>query len=431
MKKNFFLGFIALAALTVSSCSNDADLTLKTPDNAIEFGTYLGRDAQTRAHSIESPATLATDGGFGVFAYYTDEGSYNEGTSPCNFMNNQQVTGTTNNGETSWTYTPVKYWPNDPGDKLSFFAYAPYDGETGDNANENISFASSLTTPLITFSVNNDVKKQTDLLISKTENINLTKNNSSDGIHVKEKVNFEFAHALSRIGFTVKAITDEVTAGATPKKLDGNTTIVVREVRLVGAAGTGNTQPTEPVFHTSGSLNMNQPNVNTYDNSNYKGVTWTVASDNAKQFFTLDNSNFVAQNGANAEYNEKGFVLTENETVIGTGNANSTIANPLNAEDSYVMIIPQDLSNGFYVYVEYDVITIDEKISSDNSSYDKFQSKITNHISTPVYVNFESGKAYSLNLQLGMTSVKLSATVGEWIDGGDVSVNLPANTPEP
>ena len=41
MKKNFFVGFIALTALTVTSCSND-DVVMQSPEvnKAIEFGTY-------------------------------------------------------------------------------------------------------------------------------------------------------------------------------------------------------------------------------------------------------------------------------------------------------------------------------------------------------------------------------------------------------
>ena len=42
-------------------------------------------------------------------------------------MHNQMVKfdGTNN----VWTYSPVKYWPNRQNDKISFFAYAPYESD--------------------------------------------------------------------------------------------------------------------------------------------------------------------------------------------------------------------------------------------------------------------------------------------------------------
>jgi len=72
------------------------------------------------------------DAGFGVFGYYTSNSLYDTNNSTPNFMYNQQVTYSSSN--TSWTYEPVKYWPNEYGDaaasddldKVSFFAYAPW-----------------------------------------------------------------------------------------------------------------------------------------------------------------------------------------------------------------------------------------------------------------------------------------------------------------
>ena len=51
-KSNLF--FVLLTALIVMSCSKD-ETTMSIPQesNAIEFGTYVGRDAQTRALSVE------------------------------------------------------------------------------------------------------------------------------------------------------------------------------------------------------------------------------------------------------------------------------------------------------------------------------------------------------------------------------------------
>ena len=95
-----------------------------------------------------------------------------------------------------------------------------------------------------------------------------------------------------------------------------------------------------------------------------------------------------------------------------------------------MMIIPQDLSataadQGFRVYVEYDVVTKADWESETPSSSDHI---LTNKVTTKnVQVNFQSGKAYTLNLQLGMTSAKISATAEDWGTPSDTSVNNPAN----
>lgn len=122
MKQNYFMGLIACAALTMTGCSNDE---INAPqqsqgNNAIEFSTYLGRNAQG-SRGTETSTTSIKTSGFGVLAYYTEQADFANTNKP-NFMWNQKVT---HNG-TNWEYTPVKYWPTKVGDKVSFFAYAPY-----------------------------------------------------------------------------------------------------------------------------------------------------------------------------------------------------------------------------------------------------------------------------------------------------------------
>lgn len=425
MKKNFFVGFIALTALTVTSCSND-DVVMQSPEvnKAIEFGTYVGRDAVSRA-SVHTMSTLAGQNGlgFGVFAYYTNEGDYVTTTSPCNFMYNQQVkiTETTDGNNTTYacSYTPIKYWPNDPGDKLTFFAYAPYDDEDGDAGQgevDNISFnalADMSGDPIISFTVNNEVKKQQDLLWSRTENIDKVKNQlPQNGITTTDEITFNFAHALSRIGFTVRAVTDEVSAG-TEKLLDTYTTIVLKEVRLVNSEVVGNTVPATGDFYQSGTLNLNNP---VADVSSSPATAMWVNKTGA-QYFTLTNAHFIDE----ATDNTNGFVINQD---------NSATANKLNKDDSYIMIIPRDFGNytdddqtnntPLYVYVEYDVITTDSNVGGTST--------VTNHITKSISINFESGKAYTLNLQLGMTSVKVTADVDAWSEQAGTDVDLPQNT---
>ena len=81
---------LALAAMTMVGCSNDEVVNDYSQDNAIQFGTYVGRDASSRAIVIDN-AKLATDG-FGVFAYYTKQEKFDiDKHVEANFMNNQEV----------------------------------------------------------------------------------------------------------------------------------------------------------------------------------------------------------------------------------------------------------------------------------------------------------------------------------------------------
>lgn len=96
----------------------------------INFSVYTPRNV-TRAGAAGAldNANIGTVG-FGVFAYYTDDETYNSESSKPDFMYNTQVT---KNG-TKWEYNPVMYWPNEFGtganstntDYVSFFTYAPY-----------------------------------------------------------------------------------------------------------------------------------------------------------------------------------------------------------------------------------------------------------------------------------------------------------------
>ena len=101
--KNLF-GMAAMAALVLSGCSSDEVVENFSPENAIEFGTYVGRDAQGRA-SIFETADMAIDG-FGVYAYYTADKTWEEYKANLpetpNFMNNTKVTSTDQG--TTWTY---------------------------------------------------------------------------------------------------------------------------------------------------------------------------------------------------------------------------------------------------------------------------------------------------------------------------------------
>lgn len=189
MKKILFFAAATVALLT--GCSQNDDLTAPTvaqnaqQQEAVQFGTYLGKTAQTRAYTQGPIDNSDGDQGlksaqFGVFTYLTKD-DYVTGTTPTalapNFMYNQQITW---DATKEWVYSPVKYWPNgndaangadNPSNtaiqdgtyakKLSFFAYAPF-----------------TTTPTIDYNNASDGARPAQI----TENAKVKKNNESNGI---------------------------------------------------------------------------------------------------------------------------------------------------------------------------------------------------------------------------------------------------------
>lgn len=305
MKKRLFLGLAALAAVTLTSCQKDQVINQVPQQNAIEFGTYLGRDAQTKA-SVTDITTLRT-GGFGVFAYYTAQTPFNEtdGRSS-NFMYNQKVYDPTpGESETKWSYSPIKYWPNNENDKISFFAYAPYVNTT--SAIE-VS-GSNATAPTIKYTVNNDISKHIDLVYAPAH-IDMTKQATSG------KVSFNFFHALSRIGFNVEAMVDIVNTdktGADDNNTDNGsiaegTTITINSVKLSGN------------FIESGILNLasSTGTASIQNSSAISNPNWTDLTVNGKKTFELSTV--------------KSNVAVTNVT---------TSLQQYNSAESYLMIIPQ------------------------------------------------------------------------------------------
>lgn len=366
MKKTFLT---MAAAIAMVSCSQDDLLENESyEDNqAIAFESYLGKSVQSRA-AVVTTETLKVDG-FAVNAYYTKEATFNadNASSYEKFMNNTKVTFNKEKGE--WTYSPVKYWPNNASDKISFFAYAPY----GD---DNITVKADDFSK-IDFTVNDDVLEQVDFIYNdqKTDT-----NKTIDLIKpdVKNRVQFLFKHALARIGFSVQVVVDETDENSS-LKLDGNTHINVKKVELLDKDG----NETAP-FYTTGTFDLAEGDW---------GTTPT-----GSQGFTFEGANF-----------DRTITVDGKEVVqLHKFNQKQTLLN----EKSYLMIIPQNLStDGFNIRITYDVITEGED-GKDNS--------IVNNVITSkdaLQVDFKDGKAYNFNLILGMTSVKFDAEVADWGNG--------------
>lgn len=361
MNKIYLCGILAMAAVASTSCSNEETRVNEPKSDAIEFGTYLGRDAESRA-SVFTTNDMNT-AGFAVFASYTVQSDFSD-QATMNFMYNQQVTYV----DAAWKYSPLKYWPNNPGDKVSFFAYAPH------NVNGAAPIADKAQ---VTFTVQDAVAAQKDLVVADAQT-NLTKQ------AITGNVNFTFKHVLARVGFNVEAMFDLVNGDATGTPDNGTTgngdkaaetTINVTKVELIGK------------FDKDGVIDLTD--------SSWDGV----AAAGGDVIYTWGTDNFVS-------------LVANNVT---------TVRQQLNDAAHYAMIIPQTV-NGMTVRVTYTVTTNDDNLSDDKSA-------ITNVItSKPFNFTFDKGNAYMFNLHLGMTSVKFTASVYDWNNPvTETVVNLPIN----
>lgn len=163
--------------------------------------------ASTRAAGREDLSRLRSDG-FGVFACRTGKHPYVSSSISWNFMWNQQVTY----AATGWTYSPVKYWPNDmtgeEGDEyITFFAYAPYSKrDRSDKASRCIVDFSNNTEigdAWLTYQLGGEENAwqndQVDLLYAVAKD---QKRPEKTGARIK----FSFRHALAGAGDRVKVV---------------------------------------------------------------------------------------------------------------------------------------------------------------------------------------------------------------------------------
>ncbi|MFQ8820608.1 MAG: fimbrillin family protein [Segatella copri] len=348
MDKKFFMGIAAMAALTLVSCSSDDLNSLSdnsSKNEAISFDGYCGRSAVavngSRGSVVDIQALQESTEGFGVFGNNyssTAEGTPAYGNS---LFKNQQVTY--DKTKSKWTYSPLRFWPTQG--HIDFFAYAPYDSKYADIVMKD--------NQKLTFRVDPVIENQKDLLYANA--VGQTKESiSSTG----NKVKFQFAHALSKLGYKVKLSGD----------YSSNATFNLTKITLAGSPD-GATK----AFYTSGKIDLSKAN---------------TASDLWSGYAT-DRQNFDWFSGTS----------TVTGTVLKHPNENRA------ENKDYLFVIPQKFKTGtdkLYVIVTY---TITYKNDTQNP--------ITNTVYKQLSNDFEPGKAYMINLTLGLP-IEFDATVTDW-----------------
>lgn len=430
-------------------------------DVAIGFEAYQSRSV-TRAGlvgemnltNLEKPADQG--GGFGVFGYYTDNNEYDLQSIP-SFMYNQLVTKETAGGTSYWGYEPVKYWPNEYGnsataddqDKVSFFAYAPYvevnpsTGKVIDTNNQTgiVALSRNLASgdPLVKYVTSFNASESVDLCWgvnadqaswalsqggSQTLPTGMPWLNIERPYEAKsqsaasQRVKFTFQHALTKLQVKIDADPD-ITVHDAASDLPATTKVYVRSVTFSGIA-------------TKGSLNLNNSTPNTAEWLDYNG---SADLECGETITIYDGRKDGKEGTVNATAsNEK--LLGLNPVLIQTelGTETGVTKDLVNLfESGSVYVIPT--GEAVEVEIVYDVETADDNLGTYLSDAKTPGSSIENRIKKTVSfgsgVGFESGKAYTLNLHLGMNSVKFDATVSSWTDVPDpIDAWLPANVPQ-
>ena len=364
MKKTIV--FAALAATVLASCAKNEVFQKETAQNQVTFGVYAGNvPSKTTAITTENLST------FGVYSSYTTADWTT--SDKMNFMYDQSVSGSHAAG---FTYTPVKYWPNETTDKLSFWAYAPYRTNTNGIALESANDATGY--PTISYTLPSDAN-QVDLLWA-TPVMNQVNNSAytagtadptAGDATISNKVTFVFHHALAMLDVQARYLVDLVNAGGTTgAAVHSATTVKINSISLDGS------------FPASGVLNLNDG-------------TWS------------------SQGAATATNFTRTFSPAKTVT-----NANASIIDA----DEQMMVIPKASgATTITVTVDYDVTTTDDKLDGGSVT-------VNNVLTSTGDLTIAGGNKYKLILVLGLTSVKFDVEVEAWpAFAGETEVDLPLN----
>lgn len=180
-------------------------------------------------------------------------------------------------------------------------------------------------------------------------------------------VKFTFNHALSRLGYTVKL-----------KDAYSDATITLKKITLAGAAdGT-----TKKAFYTAGTIDLSKE-------TKAEGL-WTPLTPDDKQDF---------------------------DWFSGKTQTLSATTDYKNLDTEYLFVIPQDFSkktsgaDELYVIVEYTIQT-GSTATMTSKVYQKLEK------------NFEQGKAYTINLTIGLTPIEFDADVTPWDPAAGTSIDI-------
>ena len=186
--------------------------------------------------------------------------------------------------------------------------------------------------------------------------------NATNQTKTDKTVTFTFKHALSRLGYTVKL-----------NNAYSDATFTLTKITLAGSS-----DEAENAFYTTGTIDLSKTS---------STDLWTISTPDAKQKFDWFSG---TQKLATTDYK--------------------------NPDTEYLFVIPQNFSasatDKLYVIVEYTI-----------KDYNGVTTPMTNTVCKQLDKEFEQGKAYTINLTIGLTPIEFEADVTPWGNGDNEDIN--------
>lgn len=366
MKANYLLTLAA--SLLLAGCAEN-EMTLESPDAnpPVSFDVYTG----VQSRGAETVISTVQGTGFGIFGYYTGQSSWASTGTP-NYMFDQKATY----ASSTWSYTPVKYWPNKSGDKVTFFAYAPH--STTASSGITTCAKSNSGNPYLDFTLQTNPSGSVDLVTASV--LNQTKTTTSVG--------FTFNHVLSRAKFFAKA----------SENLSSGSHVFVKAVRILGS-----TRNSSSKFYTKARYT-------------FSADTWDYTTAN----ITIPTADYDLANIVNTTAKTgMGGYTTSSVDVTGTS------PTALFKTADYFFFIPVanatgTAANDVKVEIDYDIVTVDSQLNAGHTVASN-----TAQVSLPAST-LKKGTAYNFNFTISMTKISVTATtVNGWGTATDSNVTFP------
>ncbi len=420
MKKLFL--FVGVVAAMISCAKSDVyDVNESNPD-VIAFDTYVD---QTTKGTVFTQDAVQKDG-FGLMTYYTEQSYWADGADAFtpNYMYNQEVVYS----NSAWSYSPIKYWPNLTGDKLSFFAYAPYQtyesaSSIGNGVNAAYTTNTSAGLPQIQFFVNPKASEMIDFVAGQ----------NMDMVRQDDKVTFNLKHQLTRVTFSAITNVDNVDKGANEDG-DGESYIVVKSMDIVEGDD-------DNLFYTEGIYTFDSETTNGLKSDHGQDGVWTINTDSATPY------SFASI----MDYNNVAPATDETATALyGSGYKETGVVLPIASDDyttlfkdgEYLFLLPPAGANGLDstdgtidVKIVYDIVTVDSEMASGHTAAESI------YTVTLPEGTLAQGKAYNFQLQFDVTEILVNVKIVDWDtasssssvvdpDGGDSGEEEGGDTPE-
>lgn len=338
--------YVLIAQLVLSGCAGEGVEETSPSSSEINFDAYLCTNASTRAGETNLAFLKGTEfnSGFGVFARHKHaDGSISD------MMDNEHVIW---KGD-RWEYTNIQYWPDK--DSVYFFAFAPrVDGVKLVNApGENKANPTYIEFNSFYYPVD---------LVWAVEKREVPKSPTS-----ASKVDFQFKHALARLAFDITA----------NQQLEENGAVIkVEEVKLYGETDK------EGALDVKGYLNLADERDNVF-------WGWSIVKNESTRAIYTWTSPDTEDGG---------------DLKLTASQLDHTCAKIETDPNSYLLVIPQQKKEAFYLQITY---TVQQGTSQNTVKVKKNLLDVNNPF------NFEKRKTYLLHLKLPLNYTRSRSSASE------------------